>query len=973
MTGFFANISNAFNSSDQPDHTDRFTLEELRRLHDVLTENTIVNESNRDLVVETLRSLAELVIWGDQHDSRFFDFFAEKHLLSHFNRILQQPANQRGEVPLQVLQTLSILIANIRSETAIFYIFSNNYINDLITTNLDFEDDEIIGYYINLLKAISLKFTATTVQFFFDVTEAGVPAKFPLYTESIKFIQHSDGMVRSAVRALTLNVYSICDDKVQSFVCSEPHAAFFQNLTDMVVDQCQKLDAELTSIQEGRTTAEHPVEAALAEIEDLLSYFNDILANGVALVGQILTRALWSKFVGPVLLWPLLAHQSPLPAWAAAAAAKTARSSIGCASEGSPAASPSPGASPRAGAAAATRLPSGDVGVVGPTVALMVVERLVMVVSERVFLRPVLTALLAGGRAAVPQADQNIVPSWASSGAVLRAQQSRTFDRHSSGQSASTPQIEKGQDAALTHALEDGSGGASEFGLPRYVWRVLQMHPSHYREAFFSILRGGDAIAATAAVRVLLALLLCRAVDNSLLDVAGLLPAKRRKQKELLESLTATPPAHGSFERCTTLPSQKLPAHLTSTVEGGSTAPRLAVQRTYSGSDSILEPSPPKSPGSAAFVAHNYVEVLNALCGLLSLREMPVSGLWTTAWLLRQLLPHAPMPQSPVTQPSFAESCSDPGRSEGWSLRLSPHQRSVLSTAWTAARNLLMDQMGGIWCDALPQLIQVEWSKGVAGLRSPALQSTNASVTAWSQAHQAARLLQQGRQPTAATSMQRHISTSGHSACLLWQAALHFITLSQLHQVVWSTTGEVSPTAGLPYMDEALLRDLEIKANTEIELTSRVACSVAFAAGVERQVFFAMEGRPDAAGGAEAAVRANPVVLLADQGSRVNLGKVLSVAPLMGANPTIDPAHKRWLHIHVRPPVRGLLKVLRSSSIATTHANLAHLLVDGHWVLNFSNSEKANAARDLVDQHQAKLRASYCDALAGLLLPGEVP
>lgn len=59
-------------------------------------------DSNRQLVVETLRSLAELMIWGDQHDTRFFDFFAEKHLLSHFNRILRQPANRRGEVPQQV-------------------------------------------------------------------------------------------------------------------------------------------------------------------------------------------------------------------------------------------------------------------------------------------------------------------------------------------------------------------------------------------------------------------------------------------------------------------------------------------------------------------------------------------------------------------------------------------------------------------------------------------------------------------------------------------------------------------------------------------------------------------------------------------------------------------------------------------------------------------------------------------------------
>lgn len=35
-----------------------------------------------------------------------------------------------------MLQTLSILIQNIRSETAIFYLFSNNYINELITTKL---------------------------------------------------------------------------------------------------------------------------------------------------------------------------------------------------------------------------------------------------------------------------------------------------------------------------------------------------------------------------------------------------------------------------------------------------------------------------------------------------------------------------------------------------------------------------------------------------------------------------------------------------------------------------------------------------------------------------------------------------------------------------------------------------------------------------------------------------------------------
>jgi len=35
---------------------------------------------------------------------------------------------------------------------------------------------------------------------------------------------------------------------------------------------------------------------------------------------------------------------------------------------------------------------------------------------------------------------------------------------------------------------------------------------------------------------------------------------------------------------------------------------------------------------------------------------------------------------------------------------------------------------------------------------------------------------------------------------------------------------------------------------------------------------------------------------------------VLSVAPLMGCEPDADPVHAQWLHVHVRPPVRALLK-----------------------------------------------------------------
>ena len=215
----------------------RFSLEELKHLHDVLQQNAVVTDGNREVVVETLRSIAELMIWGDQHDPRYFDYFAENNLLHHFAKFLEQRGNRKGDVAKQVLQTLSILIQNIRSETAIFYLFSNNMVNEIVAMRFDFEDDEVLGYFINLLKTISLKFNASTVQFFFQ--DDGERSSFPLYTEAVKFINHRDGMVRAAVRTLTLNVYTIRDAAVQAFVVSKPASNYFNELAIFVAEQCE--------------------------------------------------------------------------------------------------------------------------------------------------------------------------------------------------------------------------------------------------------------------------------------------------------------------------------------------------------------------------------------------------------------------------------------------------------------------------------------------------------------------------------------------------------------------------------------------------------------------------------------------------------------------------------------------------------------------------------------------------------------
>lgn len=60
------------------------SLEQLKYLYNVLSKNQNVSDNNRGLLVETLRSIAEILIWGDQNDSSVFDFFLEKNMLSFF-------------------------------------------------------------------------------------------------------------------------------------------------------------------------------------------------------------------------------------------------------------------------------------------------------------------------------------------------------------------------------------------------------------------------------------------------------------------------------------------------------------------------------------------------------------------------------------------------------------------------------------------------------------------------------------------------------------------------------------------------------------------------------------------------------------------------------------------------------------------------------------------------------------------------
>ncbi|KAK0418158.1 hypothetical protein QR680_013405 [Steinernema hermaphroditum] len=270
------------------------SLEYLKYLHGVMIKNEKVSEGNRNLLVEALRAIAEILIWGDQNDSTVFDFFLERQMLSHFLAIMKQSSG--STVCVQLLQTLNILFENIRHETSLYFLLSNNHVNSIITYSFDFSNEEIMAYYISFLKTLSFKLNTYTIHFFYNESSQ----EFPLYTEVMKFFNHSESMVRIAVRTTTLNIYRVADESMRKFIVSRS-GDYFQKVVDVVADQVIEMDIFARSA-ENEASNRNRLNDMVAEHLDNMHYLNDILMIDFENLNVLLTDCVYDRLAAPLYL-----------------------------------------------------------------------------------------------------------------------------------------------------------------------------------------------------------------------------------------------------------------------------------------------------------------------------------------------------------------------------------------------------------------------------------------------------------------------------------------------------------------------------------------------------------------------------------------------------------------------------------------------------------------------------------------------
>eukprot|EP00818_Percolomonas_sp_WS_P000323 CAMPEP_0117449126 /NCGR_PEP_ID=MMETSP0759-20121206/7778_1 /TAXON_ID=63605 /ORGANISM="Percolomonas cosmopolitus, Strain WS" /LENGTH=1022 /DNA_ID=CAMNT_0005241579 /DNA_START=341 /DNA_END=3410 /DNA_ORIENTATION=+ len=366
---FFTRIT----SSPQHPKKQQFTIQNFVRLGNQLIQHH-TNAAKIPLIIECIRSIAEILIWSDQNGhEEFFHAFLEMKLLKYFESVLwienttsasrnhNDSASQvsgsvastfsfhngflgksrkRGRptsdtlatktttssVPSlpppeddetistlsetslsssgftkfavakqllqkQLLQTLSIMIQNLSSKDSLYFILSNSYMNQFIKYRYDFHDEEVLDYYITLLKTISMRLDVATIQFFF------VHDDLLLYQEAKKYMTVKESMIRIAVRTLILNIYSVASPNIREYIIDD---AFLRSelvkLNQMVFD-CRY------------STLISSVDSSINEFQDYVYYFNDILELNIPEIKSIIEEALLRDLIVDFIL-PSLEHQA---------------------------------------------------------------------------------------------------------------------------------------------------------------------------------------------------------------------------------------------------------------------------------------------------------------------------------------------------------------------------------------------------------------------------------------------------------------------------------------------------------------------------------------------------------------------------------------------------------------------------------------------------------------------------------------
>jgi hypothetical protein len=224
------------------------------------------------------------------------------------NEFIYLASLNNRSINLQIIKSFSVLILNTSNTTTLYYIFSNNFINQIISNDYEKYDDDFISYYVNFIKSLSLKIDQTTIQFFFHKQFNS----FPLLQSALKMYNHSDAMIKNVVRNIVLTVLKskivinlVKYDPIMDYFSSLPNITYFPFLACRLRDLVIKLNDEIMSDDQVSLKNIHD------DIIDDILYFQDLYSLKLERINYILTNCLYYYLILPLLCGSLVSMVKP--------------------------------------------------------------------------------------------------------------------------------------------------------------------------------------------------------------------------------------------------------------------------------------------------------------------------------------------------------------------------------------------------------------------------------------------------------------------------------------------------------------------------------------------------------------------------------------------------------------------------------------------------------------------------------------
>ncbi|CAD8172307.1 unnamed protein product [Paramecium octaurelia] len=247
---------------------------------------------------QIIEELSEYFLFGDHQKEEIFDYLAEQNILSLFYQKLKSANHQ---LTIFIIERTSMVITNLQNPLNINYVLSNPALHDFINHNYDFNNPEIVDYYVNFLKTIAIRINRENFYLYFNQRYC----TFPLLWQAQKFIDYPDELVKNTSQNIVLSLSKLSSEpkkekQTESVIVNQNKimVQFKLYLTSSPFKQVY--NKYIFQIQQMLESFNIDSKDQLDKLEDVLMFFNDLLTE-CPFLSTLLEKLILDKLIQPIL------------------------------------------------------------------------------------------------------------------------------------------------------------------------------------------------------------------------------------------------------------------------------------------------------------------------------------------------------------------------------------------------------------------------------------------------------------------------------------------------------------------------------------------------------------------------------------------------------------------------------------------------------------------------------------------------